>query len=100
MYCHSFSERSSDNNYGVGTIENEGQKFKEPNGNFSSFAFVFIPGMFIVLSFAILVVFRRFIFSSEHFSYTPVAFDNNSRDDERLIEAEYDDESETEADHN
>lgn len=101
-YCFSFSERSSDNNYGVGTIENRGETLKEPNGNFSSFIFVFLPGMFIVLSFAILVVYRRFFFGngSDSFSYTPVAFDNNSKDDEQLLEAEYNDESETEANNN
>lgn len=98
--CHSFSERSSGNNYGIGTIKSDGQTLYERNGNFSAtvFILVVIPGVFIVLGVAILVVYRNFFFghSNTSFSYTPVAFDNDPRDDCEPFVEEENEESESE----
>lgn len=104
-YCNSFSERSSENNYGIGKIKSEEQTLYEPNGNVSSAVFILVvtPAVFIILGVAILVVYRNLIFGNgtNSFSYTPVAFDNNSSVDELFIEEEEDEEaSENEANNN
>lgn len=97
-YCHSFTERSSGNNYGIGIINSEEPRFEEPNGNVSSavFVLVVIPGVIILLGVAVLVVYRNFFFGNSTNSYIQVAFDNDSKDDfEHFIEEE-DEESENE----
>lgn len=86
--CHSFSERSSGNNYGAGS-----ESGIEGPANISSaiIVLVIVPGVIIVLGVSVLVVYRNFFFGNS-FSYTPVAFDSNSRDDcEGLVGNEDDD---------